>query len=156
NTASLPEGAYYVNDHALLRLSGGGWILTGIFHPEPLDASAERDFVLAMARPSEPSEWYASQAPAFLVSPARYALRAARDEPWIWAPHLARDEDDGSYVMIYHAGSADPDRGAFRLARSRDGSSWTRQGGTLFEDICKARDPMLFRLGADWIVYYTR
>jgi hypothetical protein len=112
-------------------------------------------FLLASAPPSEPSQWYAAAAPAFSPSPGRVALAAAPDEPWIWAPHLARD-DDGSLVMIYHAGALDPDRAAFRLARSRDGVTWAREGGTLFEDICVARDPMLLRLGSTWVVYYTR
>jgi hypothetical protein len=156
DTADLPEGAHYVNDHTLLRLSDGRWILTGIFHRDgEHHAGDERDFVLAEAKPSEPSQWYAAGAPSFTVAPQRFALRAAADEPWIWAPHLARDTD-GSLVMIYHAGAVDPDRAAFHLARSRDGVTWTREGGTLFEDICVARDPMLLRFGPVWIVYYTR
>ena len=156
DTAGLPEGPHYVNDHTLIRLAGGRWILAGIFHREgAYEGREERDFVLATAPPSEPSDWYASKDPSFSVAPQRLALSAAADEPWIWAPHLARD-DDGSLVMIYHAGALDPDRAAFRLARSRDGLSWKREGGTLFEDICTARDPMLLRLGSTWVVYYTR
>jgi hypothetical protein len=156
DTADLPEGAHYVNDHALLRLRDGRWILTGIFHREPYAPRDERAFLLAAAPPSEPSGWYeAGSAPAFSLSPGRTALRAAADEPWIWAPHLAQD-DDGSVVMIYHAGATDPDRASFHLARSRDGLTFTREGETLFEDICVARDPMLLRLGPGWIVYYTR
>ncbi len=153
-TGALPEGPSYVNDHTLLRTEGG-WLLTGIFHCEPFAPTDERAFVLAGAPRSEPSQWYDAGAPSFSISPARLSLSAAEDEPWIWAPHLARD-DDGSLVMIYHAGALDPDRAAFRLARSRDGVTWTRAGGTLFEDICVARDPMLLRIGSAWIVYYTR
>ncbi len=156
DTADLPEGPHYVNDHTLLRLSEGRWILTGIFHREPYAGRDERTFVLAGAPPSEPSDWIeAEQPPAFTVSPERTALRAAADEPWIWAPHLARD-DDGSAVMIYHAGAIDPDRASFHLARSHDGVTFVREGGALFEDFCVARDPMLYRLGPEWIVYYTR
>jgi hypothetical protein len=155
DTEGLPEGRCYVNDHSLLR-TGSHWILTGIFHREPFAPREERAFVLAGAPPSEPSQWYEAGSPAWSISPGRLALSAADDEPWIWAPHLARDDDD-SLVMIYHAGALDPDRAAFRLARSRDGGvTWAREGGTLFEDICVARDPMLLRIGAVWIVYYTR
>lgn len=154
DTERLPEGRCYVNDHSLIRTSSG-WILTGIFHAEPSAPRDERTFVLAGAPPSEPSQWYDAGSPSFSISPGRVALSAADDEPWIWAPHLVRD-DDGSLVMIYHAGALDPDRAAFRLARSRDGITWAREGGTLFEDICVARDPMLLRTGSGWIVYYTR
>ncbi|APR78717.1 Putative membrane protein [Minicystis rosea] len=156
DTTDLPEGKFYVNDHSLLRLEGGRWILTGIFHRDgKYESRDEREFVLATAESSEPSQWYSAESPAFSIAPERLALRAADDEPWIWAPHLARD-DDGSLVMIYHAGVVGPDRAAFHLARSRDGITWTREGETLFEDICVARDPMLFRLGPSWMVYYTR
>jgi hypothetical protein len=156
DTADLPDGPHYVNDHTLLRLPDGRWILTGIFHPEPYAPYDERAFLLAAAAPSEPSQWYDNPAlPAFSLSPGREGLRAGPDEPWIWAPHLARD-DDGSVVMIYHAGGLDPDRASFHLARSRDGLPFAREGGTLFEDICAARDPMLLRLGPSWVVYYTR
>jgi hypothetical protein len=156
DSARLPGGPYYVNDHALLRLPDGRWILTGIFHREPSEARDERAFVLATAPASEPSRWVEAGAPGFDVAPERVALRAADDEPWIWAPHLARD-DDGSLVMIYQAGEIAPDRAAFRMARSRDGgATWRREGGSLFEDICMARDPDLVRLGPVWVVYYTR
>jgi hypothetical protein len=154
DVAELPEGKHYVNDHSLIRLADGRWILTGIFHREPSDGRDERAFVLAGAPASEPSRWYDAAAPSFSVAPERVALRAAADEPWIWAPHLAWDRD--TLVMIYHAGALDPDRAAFHLARSRDGVRWTREGGTLFEDICVARDPMLLRIGPTWFVYYTR
>lgn len=154
DTEGLPEGAHYVNDHSLLR-TASGWLLTGIFHPEPYAPTDERAFVLAGAPPSEPSQWYEAGSPSFSIPARRLALSAASDEPWIWAPHLARD-DDGSLVMIYQAGAVDPDRAAFHLARSRDGVTWAREGGTLFEDFCVARDPMLLRIGGAWIVYYTR
>ncbi|MFT3770688.1 MAG: hypothetical protein QM820_35130 [Minicystis sp.] len=158
DTADLPEGRHYVNDHALLRLPDGRWILTGIFHLDTVyEGRDEREFVLAAAPPSEPSEWYASPTPFFAITPERLALRADSDEPWIWAPHLAR-ADDGTFVMIYHAGTigGDNDRATFHLARSRDGVRWAREGGTLFEDICVARDPMLLRFGPTWVLYYTR
>jgi len=156
DTAGLPEGAHYVNDHALLRLEDGRWILTGIYHrQEPYKPREEREFVLAIAAPSEPSQWYEAAAPSFSVTPQRLALRAGADEPWIWAPHVVRDAD-GSLVMIYHAGALDNDGAAFHLARSRDGATWEREGGALFEDICVARDPMLLRVGPRWVLYYTR
>jgi hypothetical protein len=155
DTSDLPEGRHYINDHSLLRLTDGRWLLTGIFHLEPSNGRDEREFIHATAPASEPSAWYALPGPFFRPSPQLIALRAAEDEPWIWAPHVVRDDD--SLVMIYHAGVIEPDRAIFHLARSRDGgATWTREGGTLFEDFCVARDPMLLRLGALWVVYYTR
>jgi len=155
DTASLPEGRHYVNDHSMVRMPDASWLLTGIFNREPYGAREERAFVRATASPSGPACWYEAAAPSFTVTPERVTLRAAPDEPWIWAPHVARDRD-GSLVMIYHAGSKNEDRARFRLARSRDGVHWTREAGTLFEDICVARDPMLVRFGDLWSVYYTR
>ena len=147
DSAELPEGKHYINDHALLRLPDGRWILTGIFHPEPSQARDERAFVLALAPASEPSAWYAAGGPSFFIAPERAALRASADEPWIWAPHVVRD-GAGGFAMVYHAGALDPDRASIRLARSRDGLTWAREERALFEDICTARDPMLLRLGS--------
>jgi hypothetical protein len=156
DTLDRTEGPAYVNDHTILRLANGSWILTGITHAEPYAPTDERTFLLAQAGPSEPSSWALSPAsPAFTLAPDPVALRAAPDEAWIWAPHLAED-DDGSVVMIYHAGIAGEDRARFRLARSRDGRRFAREGETLFEDFGVARDPMLLHLGPLWMAYYTR
>ena len=155
DTERLPGGRFYVNDHALIQRPDDRWLLTGIFNPEPYQAETERSFVLATADGPGPARWNEAAAPSFTLAPERLALRARADERWIWAPHVARD-DDGSLAMIFHVGTPDLDRSGFRMARSLDGSTWTRQGGTLFEDICVARDPMLVRSSDLWVVYYTR
>ncbi|WP_437960514.1 DUF2961 domain-containing protein [Sorangium sp. So ce119] len=151
----LPGGPFYVNDHSILQLPDGRWILTGIFRQEPYRSELEREFVLATAPGPGPERWIEAASPSFSLAPERVAARALADERWIWAPHVVRDRD-GSLVMVFHVGTHDPDRSGFRMARSRDGLTWTREGGTLFEDICVARDPMLVRLADLWVIYYTR
>ncbi|WP_437928726.1 DUF2961 domain-containing protein [Sorangium sp. So ce291] len=155
DAGSLPGGPFYVNDHSMMKLPDGRWMLTGIFHTESYHPGDERAFVLATAPGPGPARWVEATSPSFALAPERFSTRALADERWIWAPHVVRDRD-GRLNMIFHVGTPDPDRSGFRLARSSDGFTWTRQGGTLFEDICVARDPMLVRLGDLWVVYYTR
>ncbi|WP_438043900.1 DUF2961 domain-containing protein [Sorangium sp. So ce128] len=155
DTKSLLGGPFYVNDHSMIQLADGRWILTGIFHREPYRPDTEREFVLATSPGPGPVSWMESVSPSLTLAPERFSIRALSDERWIWAPHMVQDRD-GSLVMIFHVGTHDPDRSGFRIARSRDGFTWSREGGTLFEDICVARDPMLARLGDLWVVYYTR
>ncbi|WP_437802781.1 DUF2961 domain-containing protein [Sorangium sp. So ce693] len=155
DTGSLPGGPFYVNDHSIIQLADGRWILTGIFHLEPYRPDMEREFVLATAPGPGPVRWMESVSPSLTLAPERFSIHALSDERWIWAPHMVEDRD-GSLVMIFHVGTHDPDRSGFRIARSRDGFTWGREGGTLFEEFCVARDPMLARLGDLWVVYYTR
>lgn len=155
DTGSLPGGPFYVNDHSMVQLADGRWILTGIFHLEPYRPDMEREFVLATAPGPGPVRWMESVSPSLTLAPERFSIHALSDERWIWAPHMVKDRD-GSLVMIFHVGTHDPDRSGFRIARSRDGFTWGREGGTLFEEFCVARDPMLARLGDLWVVYYTR
>ncbi|MGK4003860.1 DUF2961 domain-containing protein [Sorangium sp. So ce1036] len=155
DTEGLPGGPFYVNDHSMIQLPDGRWMLTGIFNPEPYRPDTERAFVLATAPGPGPARWVEAASPSFALAPERFSTHALADERWIWAPHVVRDRD-GSLVMIFHVGTPDPDRSGFRIARSRDGRAWARHGRTLFEDICVARDPMLVRLGDLWVVYYTR
>lgn len=154
DTSALPEGPHYVNDHSLIELEGGRWLLTGIFHNEP-QGPDERAFVHALALGPGPARWHEAPAPSFTISPQRLALSADDDEPRIWAPHVVRDHD-GSLVMMYHVSARGSQRGGFRMARSTDGTTFTRAGGILFEDVCLARDPMLVRFADTWVVYYTR
>ncbi|WP_437640569.1 DUF2961 domain-containing protein [Sorangium sp. So ce854] len=155
DAAGLPGGPFYVNDHSILQLPDGRWILAGIFRSEPYRPELEREFVLATAPGPGPARWIEAASPSFSLAPEPIAARALADERWIWAPHVVRDRD-GSLVMVFHVGTPDLDRAGFRMARSRDGITWTREGGTLFEDLCVARDPMLVRLGDLWVIYYTR
>ena len=84
-----------------------------------------------------------------------FALVADATESVLWAPHVITHGD--RYYMYYAAGSERGD-GNFRmhLATSADMNGWTRHGGNpLFIDGYEARDPMVLRIGARWVMYYT-
>lgn len=156
DTASIPGGPHYVNDHTLVQASDRSWHLFGIFHREPMGEDTEVEFVHAISNEPDPARWTAGAFDA-APSPFTIALHADRSigETHIWAPHIALAE--GRYVMMYQGGGADGDRAAIRLAESDDLYRWTRIGDVpLFEDICVARDPMLLRRENAWALYYTR
>jgi arabinan endo-1,5-alpha-L-arabinosidase len=84
-----------------------------------------------------------------------FALSTDATESVLWAPHVVTH--DGLHYMYYAAGSAQGD-GNFRmhLATSADMNEWTRHAGNpLFVDGYEARDPMVLRVGAQWVMYYT-
>ncbi len=84
-----------------------------------------------------------------------FALSADATESVLWAPHVITH--DALHYMYYAAGSAHGD-GNFRmhLATSADMNEWTRHAGNpLFVDGYEARDPMVLRVGAQWVMYYT-
>jgi len=156
DTASVPGGPYYVNDHTIVQAPDGAWHLFGIFHEEPIGPDTETDFVHAVAQEPDPAKW---QTGAFEPVPSPYtvALRADRaiGETHLWAPHVVAAE--GRYWMIYQGGGTDDARSSIRIAESGDLYRWTRVSEVpLFEDFCVARDPMLVRRDGAWAVFYTR
>jgi arabinan endo-1,5-alpha-L-arabinosidase len=83
----------------------------------------------------------------------------ADEEKWkenaLWAPHIVFH--DGLYFMFY-TGGGDFDGGLFRmhLATSPDMRTWTRdESNPLFIDGYHARDPMVLKVGEEWVMYYT-
>jgi hypothetical protein len=82
------------------------------------------------------------------------------DEPsWhenaLWAPHIVYH--DGLYHVFY-TGGGDFEGGLFRmhLATSADMQNWTRdESNPLFIDGFHARDPMVLKVGDQWVMYYT-
>lgn len=81
------------------------------------------------------------------------------EEKWqenvLWAPHII--EHDNLYYMFY-TGGGDFEGGLFRmqLATSPDMWDWTRvETNPLFTDGFHARDPMVMKLGDEWVMYYT-
>ena len=83
----------------------------------------------------------------------------ADEEKWqenaLWAPHIVFH--DGLYFMFY-TGGGDFDGGLFRmhLATSPDMRRWTRdESNPLFIDGFHARDPMVLKVGDEWVMYYT-
>jgi hypothetical protein len=84
-----------------------------------------------------------------------FALVADRSESALWAPHVIYHED--RYYMFYAAGSERRD-GNFRihLATPDDLSEWRRHpGNPPLVDGYEARDPMVLRVGSQWVMYYT-
>ncbi|GGP81600.1 hypothetical protein GCM10010215_03560 [Streptomyces virginiae] len=144
---STAAGPRYLNDHTLIK-AGGRWHLFGIVgnsapRGESPDSSAETSFAHASA-PSPHGPW-TTHPDALTVDPSYFG------EEHLWAPHVV--EADGRFWMFYAAGGA---RGAaINLATSTDLFTWTREpSGPLFRGLA-ARDPMVLRVGGEWVMYYT-
>ncbi|MEU7033872.1 family 43 glycosylhydrolase [Streptomyces sp. NPDC046237] len=144
---STSNGPRYLNDHTLVH-ARGRWHLFGIVgdsapRGESPDSSAEISFAHASA-PSPHGPW-TSHADALTVDPSYFG------EEHLWAPHVV--EADGRFWMFYAAGG---ERGAaINLATSTDLFTWTREpSGPLFRGLA-ARDPMVLRVGGEWVMYYT-
>jgi hypothetical protein len=156
DSASLPGGPYYVNDHTLVQGRRGEWHLFGIFNKEPMHDDQEVAFVHAVAAERDPARWVEGSFEP-VAEPYRIALRAERSlgERHLWAPHVVAW--GGRYMMVYQAGGSDDDHASIRLAESDDLYRWSRVGRVpIFEDFCAARDPMLVRREGAWALYYTR
>ncbi|MFF9066064.1 family 43 glycosylhydrolase [Streptomyces sp. NPDC014891] len=144
---STPAGPRYLNDHTLIR-ARGRWHVFGIVgasapRGEAPDSSAEISFAHASA-PSPLGPWTA-HADALTVDPSYFG------EEHLWAPHVI--EADGTFWMFYAAGGASG--AAVNLATSTDLFTWTRvPSGPLFRGLA-ARDPMVLRVGDEWVMYYT-
>jgi hypothetical protein len=137
---------WYYNDHTLVRdVVTGTWHVFAITHAEPANPLDEKNFGHATA-PSPTGPW----------TKRPFALTAdpAAGESHIWAPYVLYD--NGLYYMFYAAGT--PDHAAYRmhLATSTDLTTWTRSpANPLFTDGFDARDPMVTRVGPQWVMYYT-
>lgn len=148
--ASPDSKPWYINDHTLVRDSGGAWHAFGIWHGEPADPLDETLFLHASAADLEGAEWTLHEP----VLPARREL----GETHVWAPHVIRH--DGQWWMFYCGGRADHTDYRIELATSTDLFSWRHQrgpeDGSLVRDGFDARDPMVLRDGDRWLMYCTR
>ncbi|HEX2134076.1 MAG TPA: FG-GAP-like repeat-containing protein [Actinophytocola sp.] len=138
--------AWYYNDHTLVRdVRTGTWHVYAITHAEPANPLDEKNFGHATA-PTPNGPW--------TKQPFALTADPAAGESHIWAPHVIHH--DGVYYMFYAAGT--PDHAAYRmhLATSTDLFTWTRSpANPLFTDGFDARDPMVTRIGTQWVMYYT-
>ncbi|PCG82106.1 glycosyl hydrolase family 32 [Streptomyces sp. WZ.A104] len=140
-------GPRYLNDHTLIR-AHGRWHLYSIVgnsapRGESPDSAAETSFAHASA-PSPYGPW-TSHPDALTVDPSYFG------EEHLWAPHVI--EADGRFWMFYAAGGTNG--AAINLATSTDLFTWTREpSGPLFRGRA-ARDPMVLRVGGEWVMYYT-
>lgn len=144
---SPPGRRRYLNDHTLIR-ANGRWHLFSIVGDsaapgEAPDSAAEISFAHASA-PALHGPW-TTHPDALTVDPGHHG------EEHLWAPHVI--EADGRYWMFYAAGGSAG--AAIGLATSTDLFSWTRlPSGPLFRGHV-ARDPMVVRIGDEWVMYYT-
>ncbi|MCD0453310.1 hypothetical protein LO762_29620 [Actinocorallia sp. API 0066] len=139
---------WYINDHTFIRDEATGtWHLFGITHPEPASPEDEDQFAHATA-PSLRGPW--TKRPMALTVDPSYG------ESHLWAPHVIRS--GSTYYMFYAGGQTvgDASRSQINLATSTDLYHWTRRAaGPLFRDGWEARDPMVARIGSQWVMYYT-
>ncbi|MFG1815243.1 glycoside hydrolase [Kribbella sp. NPDC049174] len=138
---------WYYNDHTLVQdRATGTWHVYAITHAEPANPLDEKSFGHATA-PTPNGPW-TKQPPALIADPAA-------GESHIWAPYVLYDA--GTYYMFYAAGT--PDHTAYRmhLATSTDLVHWTRDAAAnpLFTDGFDGRDPMVHKVGDQWVMYYT-
>ncbi|MER7952612.1 family 43 glycosylhydrolase [Streptomyces sp. NPDC096079] len=147
---STPAGARYLNDHTMIR-ARGRWHLFGIVGDraapgEAPDSAKEISFAHASA-PTPHGPW-TTHPDALTVDPSHFG------EEHLWAPHVV--EADGRFWMFYAAGGGAASGGAaIGLATSTDLFTWTREpSGPLFRGLV-ARDPMVLRVGGEWVMYYT-
>jgi hypothetical protein len=137
---------WYYNDHTLIQdQATGQWHVFAITHAEPANPTDERNFGHATA-PSPQGPW--------TKRPFALTANATAGERYIWAPHVVYS--NGTYYMFYAAGTADLSAYRMHLATSTDLYTWTRSAANpLFIDGWEARDPMVLRVGNQWVMYYT-
>lgn len=135
---------WYINDHCFIQDDAGVWHLFAITGREPADPSSERFLLHATAK--EVAGPWTKQSPVMQVDPAA-------GETVVWAPYVLKH--DGLYWMFYCGGGATHSQYRINLATSRDLYTWHRSpANPLVVDGYDARDPMVLRVGSQWVLYY--
>lgn len=136
--------AWYINDHCFIRANDGTWHLFGITHQEPANPDQESLFLHATAKDVK-GPW-TKQAPV-MQADAKFG------ESVVWAPHVVAH--DGKYWMFYCAGGNSHEQFHIHMATSSDLANWTRHpANPMVVDGYDARDPMVLRVGNQWVLYY--
>ncbi|MEV0022397.1 family 43 glycosylhydrolase [Streptomyces atroolivaceus] len=144
---STSAGPRYLNDHTLIRAQGRWHLFAIVGNSAPRGESPDSEAEISFAHASAPSPHgpWTSHPDALTVDPSYFG------EAHLWAPHVI--EAGGRYWMFYAAGGASG--AAINLATSTDLFTWTREpSGPLFRGLA-ARDPMVVRVGGEWVMYYT-
>ena len=136
---------WYINDHTFIEGPDGRWHLFGITHPEPADALDETFFAHLSADSLTQVQWQKHD-PVMHADPAF-------GETHVWAPFVLHTE--GKYWMFYAGGTPDHEAYQMSLATSTDLFHWTRHPTPLFTDGFDGRDPMVLRVGDEWVLYYA-
>lgn len=140
------QESWYINDHCFIRGEDGLWHMFGITHAEP-GAPLDERFLAHATSPRLSDTPWRKHAPVLHVD-------RAMGETHVWAPHVIRH--DGRYWMYYCAGGATHDQYRIHLAVSEDLWNWRRhEGNPMLVDGYDARDPMVLRVGDEWVMYYT-
>jgi predicted GH43/DUF377 family glycosyl hydrolase len=135
---------WYINDHCFVQDDSGLWHLFGITGKEPADPSSERFLLHATAK--DVSGPWKKQNPVMQVDPAA-------GETVVWAPYVLKH--DGLYWMFYCGGGVNHAQYQIHLATSSDLYSWHRSpANPMVVDGYDARDPMVLRVGSQWVLYY--
>jgi predicted GH43/DUF377 family glycosyl hydrolase len=139
--------AWYINDHCFVFGPDRRWHMFGITHAEPLNPLDEKEFAHAISDRLTATPWRKEP----------FAMSAEWD-PWreshLWAPHVIRH--NGFYYMFYCAGDPDHTKYKLHLATSKDMKTWTRHPkNPMVVDGFDARDPMIVKIGREWVMYYT-
>jgi len=136
---------WYINDHCIIH-DGEVWHMFGITHEEPANPLEEKIFAHATSQELSGPLWE--------KQPHVLSYSPAHGESHVWAPHAIKHE--GLYYMYYCAGGADNAHYRIHLATSKDLYTWERSpANPLVVDGFDARDPMILRVGEEWVMYYT-
>ena len=134
---------WYINDHCFIQGPDGRWHMFGITQAEPSKPSQEH--FLAHATSDD------LLAPQWKTEPDVLPIEGT--ETVIWAPHIVRH--DGVYHMFY-CGGGSGHAYHLNLATSRDLYQWERHpANPMVVDGYDGRDPMVLRVGDEWVLYYT-
>jgi hypothetical protein len=144
---------WYINDHAFIRTEDGTWHLFGITHKEPAAPLDEKVFAHATASNLK-GPW--------TKQPGVLPYDPSAGETHVWAPYVLRNDDQ--YWMYYCGGGIPTDKSwdgedhakyRVQLATSPDLFKWERSpDNPMLVDGFDARDPMVFKVDDQWVLYY--
>ena len=138
-----------INDHTFVYGPDRLWHVFGITHTVPLNWYKDpgKNLLHATAKTLTQSPWHKEP----------FAVSADWDKygEWLlWAPHVVRHE--GTYYMFVCAGNNSGHNYKIHLLTSPDLWRWERSpDNPLLIDGFDGRDPMVMRLGSEWVMYYT-
>jgi beta-fructofuranosidase len=143
-----PPEPWCVNDHCFAKGPDGLWHAFAITHPKPYNHALDPGLNLAhLTAESLGQRGWRAEPFALTADPGQ-------GEHLLWAPHVI--EHEGTFHMFVCVGAAAGDLFAIHRYESEDLWSWRRtEGPPVVVDGVEARDPMVIRGGAGWILYYT-
>lgn len=142
---SIGNTKWYINDHCIVQSFEGIWHLFGITHPEPANAMDEK-FLAHATAPTISGPW--------TRQPHVMHADPSKGETLVWAPYVIKAGD--VYFMFYCAGGTSHEQYRIHAAYSQDLYTWIRHSNNpMVVDGFDARDPMVLRVGDEWVMYYT-